>query len=322
MKDELTVLHDAFGPDPEPPAEARARARSELLALETARPPAGRWVLRVGLTVAVAAAAAIGVVVVENLGTVDDQGRSHPIVAGFALPFPQPASAAEVLENAAWAAGQQQWHGPRPDQFMYNESRRIRNDRDIEAEHPNDPLVPGRTRVVLEQVWKRVDGKVMARTEAGRIVTYEQGGRMVWGQVPYADLAGLTTPEKVRAWDQADKSLGINLDALLGQYVLPPAVQAAVFRTIAQWDGVRLDPDAINLDGRPAIGLGRIQEGYLSQQLLFDKETYALIGERMVAIADHTNVGDDGTSYTKKGDVYRQVIYTKAVIVDKVGDTQ
>ena len=83
---------------------------------------------------------------------------------------------------------------------------------------------------------------------------------------------------------------------------------------------MKVNPDAVNLDGHPAIGLGRIVEGYLSQELLFDKQTYALIGERQIAVADHVNRGDDGTSYTHKGDLFRQVIYRKMTIVDQPGD--
>jgi hypothetical protein len=83
-----------------------------------------------------------------------------------------------------------------------------------------------------------------------------------------------------------------------------------------------LNPDTVNIDGRPAVGIGLTTEGYLSQELLFDKETYALIGERLVAIADYTNVSTDGTSHTHKGDVFRQAVYTVSIIVDNVGDTK
>jgi len=41
----------------------------------------------------------------------------------------------------------------------------------------------------------------------------------------------------------------------------------------------------------------------------------------MIAVADHVNRGDDGTSYTHKGDLFRQVIYDRMAIVDRPGDT-
>jgi hypothetical protein len=105
-------------------------------------------------------------------------------------------------------------------------------------------------------------------------------------------------------------------DALAGQYVLPPEVKAAIFRHLAQQPGMKVNPDAVNLDGHPAIGLGRLVEGYLSQELLFDKQTYTLIGERLIAVKDERGTGDG-----RKGQLYRQVIYRKMAIVDRLGET-
>jgi len=328
--DEMAILREAFGPEADPPEAARQRARTALLERTQpgrmqARPTVRRrWPLRVGLTAAVAAAAVIGVVTVENLNTVEERGvtrpESRPVVA--ALPYAHPASATEFLENAAWTAARKSWQTPRPDQFMYKESRSLRNTKALEDRAPNGPLVPGRTRLMKVQRWDRIDGQVSARMDEGKLVVERQGSTLSWVFVPYADLAELTTPEQVLAWEKAPKDVGVDLDALLGQYVLPPAVEAAVFRAIAKGKGVRLNPDAVNIDGRPAVGLGQTIEGYLSQELLFDKETYALIGERLVAIANHKNVGDDGTSYVRKGDVFRQVVYTASRIVDNPGDTK
>jgi hypothetical protein len=328
--DELTVLRDAFGPDPVAGAEARERARTALLERMTAdraavagqRPAVHRrrWPLRVALTATAAAAALIGVAAVENLGTVDDTGRGHSAVG---LPFPKPASAAEVLQNAAWAAARKPWQDPRPDQFMYNETRELRNEQAYEARHPNAAIVPGRTRTVVDRQWKRVDGQVMATVENGALTVRRPGEGVSWVQVPYADLRALTTPEKVLAWVRAPKSADVDLDALLGQYVLPPDVQAAVFRALARGEGMRLNPDAVNIDGRAAVGLGRVVAGYRGQELLFDRETYALIGERSVAVADHRDdTGDDGPFVVHRGDLFRQVVYAKASIVDRPGDTR
>lgn len=327
--DEMAILREAFGPEADPSESARQRARTALLERATpdrmqARPAVRRrWPLRVGLTAAVAAAAVIGVVTVENINTVEQPGEtraeSRPVVA--VLPYAHPASATEFLENAAWTAARKSWQTPRPDQFMYKESQSLRNTKALEQRAPNGPLVPGKTRVVKVQHWDRIDGQVTARMVDGKLVVDHQGSRLSWVFVPYADLAELTTPEKVLAWEKAPKDVGVDLDALLGQYVLPPAVEAAIFRAIAKGKGVRLNPDAVNIDGRPAVALGLTIEGYLSQELLFDKETYTLIGERLVAIANHKNVGDDGTVSIRKGDVFRQVVYTASRIVDKPGDT-
>jgi hypothetical protein len=146
---------------------------------------------------------------------------------------------------------------------------------------------------------------------------------MNWIQIDYNELKTLDTPAKALAWQSSDRSTVASLDALLGQYVLPPRVEAAVYGALAQAADVRLNPDAVNVDGRPAIGLGRVIEGYLAQELLFDPSTYRLIGERMVAIADHHNTDENGNDdFTHAGAVFRQVVYTRAVIVAAPGDTQ
>jgi len=321
--DELTALREVFGPDEAPPAAAQDRARAVLLSrihagqtLAERHRRSRRWPILVGL--AASAAAVVGVVAVQNLGTVHEQGTDRPAAS---LPRAYRASAVTFLENAALVADKKPWTTPRPDQYMYKESRVLRNSPELEDQAPNGPLVPGKTRVVVEQDWKRIDAQVWRRVNNGKLVVELQGSNG-WSQIPFDDLVKLTTPEAVLAWDKAPKNVGSTLDTLLGQYVLPPAVQAAVFRAIAQGEGVRMNPDTVNIDGRPAVGLSLTIEKYLSKELLFDKQTYALIGERLVAIVDHTSVSDDGTSHIRKGDVFRQAVYTASIIVDNVGDTK
>jgi hypothetical protein len=337
--DDLKILRGAFGPDELAPIAAWERSRAALLdrvrAAEATVVPdrrrrGRRWRVWVGLTAAAAAVGVVGVVAVENLGTVNEpdainRGVDQPgggNALADALPFARPASAAEVLENAAWTASRKPWVDPRPDQFMYKEARVLVNSKALTDQAPNGPLVPGQTRVVLAQEWQRVDAQVWGRMEDGKLVVEHQGSGTRWTQFPYSDLARLTTPEAVLAWDKAPKTFGMRFDALLSQYVLPPAVEAAFFRAIAQGDNVRLNPDAVNIDGRPAVGLIITAEGYRSQELLFDKQTYALIGERVVAIADHTNEALDRTTHIRKGDLFRQAVYTKSIIVDNLGETK
>ncbi len=189
--DEFASLREAFGPDELPSNTARDKARTALLhhiatneigTSEAARPIerprqwsarlSRRWSARLSLAAAAAVAAVLGVVVVENLGTVDEQGNSHPVVD--ALPFARSASA-DFLEKAAQATDRKSWTTPRPDQFMYRESRTWRNNKELEKEAPNAPLVPGSTRVVVQQDWKRVDGQVWGRSSNGQLVVMEQG---------------------------------------------------------------------------------------------------------------------------------------------------
>jgi hypothetical protein len=244
-------------------------------------------------------------------------------VAAGVLPFAHPANVTQYFENAAWTAERRQWVDPRPDQFMYTETVELRNQRSYENQNPNGALVPGKTENRRIQQWNRVDGQVQAEIRDGKLEVVQRGGNVTWDRLKWADISALTTPEKVANWvDHPDPAFSVVLTAMIGQYVLPPKVQAAIFRYLAQQPDMRLNPDAVNIDGRPAIGLGRVLEGYLAQELLFDQQTYALIGERLVAIADHVTHGDDADLVSHKGDVYRQVIYAKMIIVDQAGDTR
>jgi hypothetical protein len=202
---------------------------------------------------------------------------------------------------------------------MYKEAKVLHNDRDLEQQSPNGPLVPGHTHVVTERHWNRIDAQVEGHLENGKLVLLRQGNG--YGQLPYADLVGLTTPERVLYYEaHPTGSFGLDLDALLEQYVLPPDVQAAIFRAIAQSADAHAEPDAVNVDGRPAVGLRITTEGYRSEELLFDKTTYDLIGERTVVIAEHTLSGLGSTVHYHRGDVLNQRVYTASRIVDDVGD--
>jgi hypothetical protein len=154
------------------------------------------------------------------------------------------------------------------------------------------------------------------------VVTRRGEGGETWDRIAWSTITSMTTPDKVPDGVPGPGSMAVDLDAFIGQYVVPPNVQAAIFRRLAKEPGMTLNPDAVNIDGRPAVGLGRVIEGYLSQELLFDQQTYQFIGQRLVAIKDHVTHGDDGDAVSHRGDVYRQVIYSTMTIVDRPGDTQ
>jgi hypothetical protein len=331
--DELNTLGASFGPDevPAPAMEQRARAALQnriaaqpVASVARATPDAASrrraWRLGIPITVGVAAAAVVAGFALYG-GTVAAPAAT-PSGQAASVPYDRPVNAAQYLEDAAWTAERHQWVDPRPDQFMYIETRSLLNDPAYLQDHPNDPIVPSRGRYRTTQEWTRIDGQVIARMNNGKLEVSHQGDHHgYWVLAPWSQIAALTTPEKVAYYLAHPGSVLAEPEAMITELVLPPAVQAAVFRYLARQPGMKLNPDAVNLDGRPAIGLGRVLEGYLSEQLLFDKQTYALIGEREVAVADHVNRGDDGTSYTHKGDVFRQVIYNKMIIVDQAGQT-
>lgn len=325
MIDEISILGETFEPDaPSFAAEERARASLQNRIGGTA--PRRRRSLRLPMGVGMATAAAV--VAAFAINGIDRTTPGPPPVQSVsptkaaAAPYLRPVSAAQVLENAAWSAEQGEWTDPTPQQFMYVETLEMRNQPPYEQKHPNGALLPGKAQYRKIQVWDRVDGQVQAHLRNGKLTTQKQGeNRGYWARLSWPTIAALTTPDKVRAWVANPGPIGVDPDALAGQYVLPPAVKAAIFRYLAGQPGMKTNPAAVTIDGRPAIGLGRVVDGYLAQELLFDKQTYALLGERLIAIAEHTTHADDGTVVTHKGDLFRQVIYRKLIIVDHPGDT-
>jgi hypothetical protein len=106
---------------------------------------------------------------------------------------------------------------------------------------------------------------------------------------------------------------------ILRNGVAPPKAEAAIFRAIKLLPGVTLNKDAVDLAGRKAVAVGLVMGGYLRQEILLDQKTYRYLGERTVAIKDHTEHATDGTWTTKKGGVINLDVRTASGIVDKPG---
>jgi len=324
MMDEISILRETFGPDPEPSPAAEQRARNALRGRMAPRTHAS-WRPRIPIVVGAAAAAAV--VAAVAIGNAGGGTRVTPPIAPqrpdhtqavATVPYLRPVNAAQVLENAAWTVEQEKWTDPAPTQFMYVETQEMRNPPAYEQKAPNGALLPGKAKYRKVQTWNRIDGQVQASMRHGKLDVLRQGrDGTYFAFVPWSQIVKLTTPEAIAAYlKHPEGGVTAEPDALAGQYVLPPEVKAAIFRYLAQQPGMKVNPDAVNLDGHPAIGLGRVVEGYLSQELLFDKQTYTLIGERLVAVNDERGAGDG-----RKGDLYRQVIYRKMAIVDRPDET-
>ncbi|GAB1695001.1 hypothetical protein KRM28CT15_68040 [Krasilnikovia sp. M28-CT-15] len=312
--------------------QAHDRARAALLDRLSGPHPAARrrprWTLRIAAAVTTAAAATVGVVAVENLNTAapssvgHDTGKpgvaSRPVLPQ--LPFAKPAAAAEVLENAAFTVTQKPWAKPRPDQFAYIDRTQTLNEAKLDAEAPNAALVKGRTHQTRFESWVRIDGGVHAeRIDGGKVKVADNAQ---FTTESYDELAGLTSPEKIDRYLAKPKRSGwFNPAMMVLQEVLPPDVEAAVFRWYARKPGVKIDTSAVNLDGRPAVAVTLNVEGWVKDEFLFDPKTYQLIGLRSVAVKNHVSEALDGTSRFKKGDVLNLEIRSRAGIVDKLGDT-
>lgn len=322
--DEIGVLKETFEPGvPSDLAEKRARAALQARMSPAPAPAARRRRLppRIAIGSAVMAAAVVAAFAVADLDRAGTAPAPVPGRPAAPAPYLRPVNAAQILENAAESAEQEKWTDPTPQQFMYVETRVLLNQPAYQDKHPNGALLPGKAQYRTVERWQRIDGQVLATEKNGKLDVQTQGvNNANWTVVDWSTIVGLTTPEKVAAWVANPGRVGMDPARLAGQYVLPPDVKAAVFRYLARQPGMKVNLNAVNLDGHPAIGLGRVEEGYLSQQLLFDKQTYALIGDREVAVADHISRGDDGTTAIHQGDLFRQALYTRLVIVDHPGD--
>lgn len=337
---DLDALRQAW-PQPAPPSpDAYTAARDALLQRAAATAPrrarrvhlprAGRRAATIGMLAAAISAIAL---VLHPAGV--EAPRS--IVPGMAVPA---ANAQALLGRAAEAAGNRAFTAPRPDQWVYIETRvqGVGNAAPGEVQTPRTPL---ETRV--DRSWTRADGKEVALFEDGKLVRSSTGGGMP--PVDYATVATLPTdPDALLAWmyanmgDLHDSAEGRHnsayrlLGSLLAQNLVPPVQEAAVYRAMAKIPGVTVNPDAVDVDGRPAVAVARIEGGWVSHELLLDRSTYTYLGERAIASADYTapepgvrveegqKIINMGHTYTiKKGTIMTLAVRLDIGVTDRPG---
>jgi hypothetical protein len=332
--DDLTTLRDAWDRPAPPSAAAHAAARAALLERASAR-TAGtapgrarrfrlpRMGLRIAAVGALAATIATGVTVAQVLGGVGKDGRPRSGVPG--LPAGSVANAQTVLAQAAQRAQGRRFAPPRPDQWSYIETRSTApgSPRIGTVQTPRSPL---KTRI--DRHWTRADGKKVALYRNGKLAITATGGFPPTG---YASLAALPRdPDALLAyvakdvphateeerWDHTFDSLGSLLNA---NAVLPPWEEATIYRALAKVPGVTLNKGAVDVEGHPALAVSRVGEGWLREEILLDRKTYALLGERSIAIKDHVGSDDDGSWTIKKGTIGDLTVRLAAGIVDRPG---
>ena len=271
---DLTILHDAWAAPEAPSPTARAQARAALVARGAPR-------RRRALLPRLAAAAALACIAVTGLVALDGVG-------GGAAPVPEAAAA--VLERAAAAAERRPFTPPRDDQWIYFEDRIT-------------PEAGGAAET--RRTWRRADGGGMAWLDDGELhVAHLEASegrplRVAVGPLAgYRTLAALPTdPDALLRWAyrEARDITGAGLtehgdvyavfSGMVRENVLPPELEAAIFRALKQVPGVTLETE--DVAGRGALVLGQTED-WLREELLLDPETYAYRGERSTVTRDAT----------------------------------
>jgi hypothetical protein len=264
---DLEILDHTFAPAP-PSDDARREARTALLA--RGRPRRRRAPLRVAAIATAAAITAAFLLVVQNLG---DSG---------------PVAAAEVFERAAQAAETKPFVEPGLHQWIYTEDRIVTSD---------DPTPYTRT------MWHRVDsGGIAWIDDRGkvRIREFSDAERPQRGAPfdSYEELTKLPTdPDALLRWayEQADHVEGAGLtedgdvyaifSGVLGANVLPPDLEAGIFRALERVPGVTVS--TVDVFGERVLSLAQTED-WLREELFLDPETYAYRGQRGTVVHDAT----------------------------------
>jgi hypothetical protein len=326
------------------PAVARS-ARARLLAAARRQRPAVRRVgprgglFRVGWRVAIAAALGVvltvGVTVTRDPGVDPEhpqQGRS-PAVLPIGV-----ANAAELGDRAAEATAARPDLNPRPHQWIYLETRRATRT----STEPFPAVGAGR---VTTRFWHRIDAKRFAYEYQGRVhqernyqlssvfpvrtfayvrrlptdpqallarlyATYSAGGERPYGRVR------LSREEQHRA------VFGLAAD-LLRDNLVPPGVQAAIYRALPRIPGVQLQRDAVDAAGRHGVAFARVHDGHVRAEIILDPQTYQYLGWRQIVVKDFvpnsTVNGKRVTLHVTPGTVFDWTARTAAAIVDRPG---
>jgi hypothetical protein len=256
---DLEILNDVFAPAP--PSDAAHRdARAALLT--RARPRRRRAPLRIAAVMTAAAVVAAFILVVQSLGD-------------------GPVAAAEVFERAAHAAETKDFVAPRPDQWIYIEDR-------ITTSDGSAPFT--------RRIWHRVDSGGVAWADAiGRVhvrefTAAERPPAGIGPVVSDDELTQLPTdPDALLRWAHERVAEDSDVYAVLGNVlaanVLPPDLEAGIFRAMEQLPGVTVS--VVDVLGQRVLSLEQT-EGALRMELFLDPETYAYRGNRATLGQDTT----------------------------------
>jgi hypothetical protein len=343
-------------PGDEPPARLRHRVLSSKPAdrdvrIRSSRP---RLVWRLG-AVGTAAAAVVAAVLVSQAGNVT---ATAPPPAGTGTGAGKVGASPEAVRVLQLAAHQVTTTPPltaRPDQFLLVESV----DKTLSIDAVGPKAAPGHSQLAkatlvgqLTDIWRSVDGtggtSAHYRRWPGSPPPTEQpvptpgcrDGRQADPDRPGASRACTPKPavqadlptdtdgmlrylyrpgdnypgysDDAKAFDRAGRVIEASMSM--------PAVQAAVFRAVAQIPGVTVAPGVVDAAGRRGIAVTRTAEGVgLGFQLIFDPKTDKYLGSNVTVIDPVKFFVDLDVRGFKPGDITSQTAILRVAIVDKAG---
>jgi hypothetical protein len=317
---DLQTLYEAWGAPDAPSPTACAQARAALLARTKRRRSSRRRGLRLAAIGATALAGATGMILASDIG---GDGRPQSGVPG--LPSVPVASAA-VLERAARHAAAAPFTPPREHQWFYFEAQ-----------------FAGSEGSELRRTWRRADGGAMAwldgqgKLEVRNMELPKRRRALMppaFGPLAsYKALAALPTdPDALLRWAYElakniegaglteDGDVYSILNGILSDNVLPPELEAGIFRAIKKIPGVNLEE--VEVLGHHVLSLS-LTEGWLRQELLLDPDTYAYRGQRSTVVKDAVispEKAGNATGEIHKGHVVIAIRLVTA-IVDEAGQT-
>ncbi|MFJ1549078.1 CU044_5270 family protein [Streptomyces sp. NPDC088246] len=283
---------------------------------------------------AVACALAVGGVMVVNLADTPGHGTTA-VKDGSATGAPE---ATQLLERIALAAAGTKQPAVRADQFLYIESK-VAYAGQSAAGGPVT-MAPAHTR----QVWSSADGSRpgLLREEGEpdsrlgddapvyhldgpgatpRPSTLHKKGPSI-SDPTHEYVASLPTDpdallrlirNETRGQGQdPDQRAFTAIGDLLAETWAPPQVSAALYKAAAKIPGVTVIHEAADATGREGVAVARTAHGQQTQWV-FDRTTYAFLGERTVL----TEAGDAGPAGTVVG---TSAVLTRAA-VDRAGET-
>ncbi|WP_418957627.1 CU044_5270 family protein [Streptomyces tritici] len=285
----------ALLPPPAVPELPRERALLLKQAVLRQARPAPRPLRRRLLVPAVAGALAVAGVVGVVGPDLGGNGAGRPPAVAQSDP------AVRLLDRAALAAGSRPATTVRPGQFVY-----VRSEVAYAGQSAGGgplTLSPVRTREVWLSADGSADGLVREEGRADSPVVSAGASAPSVSAPSHTFVATLPTDpaallalvrEQTRGQGQdPDQRAFEAIGELLAETAAPPRVSAALYRAAALIPGVTVAGTAEDAAGRTGVTVARTAHGE-QKQWIFDRSTYAYLGERTVLVAT-TDAGPAGT---------------------------